>query len=113
MLPPQVTARHPHGTRRWLLPLLPSGPDGVRNLPLRGTRLSLLAVKKRMFAQKKNEDIFPFPDKTRKSDLKCSGGEGGIRTPGSFHYTRFPGEHHRPLGHLSAGWTRYTKGSWV
>ena len=36
------------------------------------------------------------------------GGEAGIRTPGSFHYTRFPGEHHRPLGHLSASCKPYT-----
>ncbi len=41
-LPTQVTARHPRGTRPKPLPLLPSGPDGVRGCPLRGTRLSLL-----------------------------------------------------------------------
>ena len=29
----------PRGTRRLLLPLLPSGPDGVHNPPLHGTRL--------------------------------------------------------------------------
>ncbi len=37
-----------------------------------------------------------------------NGGEAGIRTPGSVNYTRFPGEHHRPLGHLSANWEPYT-----
>ena len=32
----------------------------------------------------------------------AAGGEGGIRTPGTlFTYTRFPGEHLRPLRHLS------------
>jgi hypothetical protein len=35
----------PHGTRRQILPLLPSGPDGVRILPLRGTQLSAVPVK--------------------------------------------------------------------
>ena len=45
-LPAQVTARHPRGTRRRPLPLLPSGPDGVRDRPLRGTRLSLLTARK-------------------------------------------------------------------
>ena len=35
-----LIARHPYGTQRGLLPLLPSGPDGVCNLLLRRTRLS-------------------------------------------------------------------------
>ncbi len=35
-----LIARHPCGTQRGLLPLLPSGPDGVCNLLLRRTRLS-------------------------------------------------------------------------
>ena len=34
-----------------------------------------------------------------------SGGEGGIRTHGSFHYIRFPGVPDRPLQHLSAART--------
>ena len=38
------------------------------------------------------------------------GGEGGIRTLGTLQYTRFPGEHLRPLGHLSAEQEKYTKG---
>src|SRR5262245_38841436 len=29
------------------------------------------------------------------------GGKGGIRTPGTLRYTRFPVVHLRPLGHLS------------
>ena len=29
------------------------------------------------------------------------GGEGGVRTRGTFRYTRFPVVHLRPLGHLS------------
>jgi hypothetical protein len=32
---------------------------------------------------------------------KVVGGEGGIRTLGTFRYTRFPVVHLRPLGHLS------------
>ena len=38
------------------------------------------------------------------------GGEGGIRTLGTLRYTRFPVEHLRPLGHLSAEQEKYTKG---
>ena len=35
--------------------------------------------------------------------LKCdSGGEGGIRTLGKFPYTRVPGVHLKPLGHLTS-----------
>ncbi len=33
--------------------------------------------------------------------LDVTGGEGGIRTRGTFRYTRFPVVHLRPLGHLS------------
>ncbi len=40
----QLIAGLPRGTRGWLLPLLPSGPDGVHNLPLRGTQLSVLSA---------------------------------------------------------------------
>jgi hypothetical protein len=40
---------------------------------------------------------------------KRNGGEGGIRTLGTLQYTRFPGEHLRPLGHLSAEQEKYTK----
>jgi len=36
-----------------LLPLLPSGPDGVHNRSLRGTRLSLLPVTQKMMASQK------------------------------------------------------------
>lgn len=35
----------PRGTRERTLPLLPSGPDGVCILPLRGTQLSAVPVK--------------------------------------------------------------------
>lgn len=31
----------------------------------------------------------------------CFSGEGGIRTLGTFQYTRFRDEHNRPLCHLS------------
>ena len=30
------------------------------------------------------------------------GGEGGIRTHGSFTFTGFQDQHHKPLGHLSS-----------
>ena len=40
--------------------------------------------------------------KGRKGPFYFSGGEGGIRTPGTVSpYTRFPGEHLKPLSHLS------------
>src|SRR5512145_2437491 len=93
-LPAQVTARHPRGTRLGPLPLLPSGPDGVRGRPLRGTRLSLLSAIGAGLVEGKNE----------------AGGEGGIRTLGTLRYTRFPVVHLRPLGHLSAGCAGYIKG---
>jgi hypothetical protein len=35
------------------------------------------------------------------SSPRCGCGQGGIRTPGTFRYTRFPGVHNRPLCHLS------------
>ncbi len=71
-----MIARHPCGTRRVPLPLLPSGPGGVRGISLRRTRLS-------------------------KWSLAC-GGEGGIRTHGALlTHTRFPIVPLRPLGHLS------------
>jgi hypothetical protein len=54
-----MIARHPCDTQRALLPLLPSGPGGVRRVSLRRTRLST-----RCF-------------------LKIFGGEGGIRTHGT------------------------------
>ena len=59
-----------------LLPLLPSGPDGVRNTILRGGPA--------------NYQI----------NLSFSG-EGGIRTLGRETYTRFPSVRLKPLGHLS------------
>ena len=33
--------------------------------------------------------------------LFFTGGEEGIRTPGTLRYTSFPGAHNRPLCHLS------------
>ena len=38
-----------------------------------------------------------------------NGGEGGIRTPGRFPYTRFPSVRIRPLCHLSAGSKRVAR----
>ena len=71
----KMIARHPCGTQSNSLPLLPSGPGGVRKSLLRRTRLS-------------NREIF--------------GGEGGIRTHGTLPHTRVPGVHLKPLGHLSS-----------
>ena len=36
------------------------------------------------------------------SNTSDTGGKGGIRTPGSFHYARFPSVRLKPLNHLSA-----------
>ena len=83
-LPPKakkMIARHPCGTQSNSLPLLPSGPGGVRKSLLRRTRLS-------------NRNI--------------SGGEGGIRTHGTLPHTRVPGVHLKPLGHLSRFFTDQT-----
>ena len=71
----KMIARHPCGTQSNSLPLLPSGPGGVRKSLLRRTRLS---------------------------NRKISGGEGGIRTHGTLPHTRVPGVHLKPLGHLSS-----------
>ena len=71
----KMIARHPCGTQSYSLPLLPSGPGGVRKSLLRRTRLS---------------------------NRKISGGEGGIRTHGTLPHTRVPGVHLKPLGHLSS-----------
>ena len=70
-----MIARHPCGTQSNSLPLLPPGPGGVRKSLLRRTRLS---------------------------NRKISGGEGGIRTHGTLPHTRVPGVHLKPLGHLSS-----------
>ena len=71
----KMIARHPCGTQSYSLPLLPPGPGGVRKSLLRRTRLS---------------------------NRKISGGEGGIRTHGTLPHTRVPGVHLKPLGHLSS-----------
>ena len=44
----------------------------------------------------------PENKKAPQGGLLLSGGEGGIRTPGAVSpHTRFPGEHLKPLSHLS------------
>ena len=54
-----------------------------------------------------NRVRYPIPSRTEiktgpKGPVFISGGEGGIRTPGTVSpYTRFPGEHLKPLSHLS------------
>ncbi len=63
-----------HGTSNNRLWLLPSGPDQVRQCPIAWSL---------------------------KINTEGTSGEGGIRTPGILRYTRVPGVHLRPLGHLS------------
>ena len=63
-----------------MLPLLPPGPGGFTKSPLPGPN------HKRV---------------TRRSLELMNGGESGIRTHGRSPYTRVPGEHNRPLCHLS------------
>ena len=68
------------------LPLLPSGPDGIRKFPLRKTKAPRSDLKK--------ESLI----------LNFNGGELGIRTlDGLMAHTHLAGEHLRPLGQLSAG----------
>ena len=47
-----MIARHPCDTRRALLPLLPSGPGGVRRVSLRRTRLSNCCILKIYLAER-------------------------------------------------------------
>ena len=72
-----MIARHPCGTRMALLPLLPSGPGGVRRVSLRRTRLSIF--------------------------LSCRWRRGWDSNPRYtfWAYTRFPVVPLQPLGHLS------------
>ena len=55
-----------------------------------GTSASRLSMRSQVRAEKRL--VFRMP---------WGGGEGGIRTHGSLHYTRFPGVPDRPLQHLS------------
>ena len=71
-----MIARHPCGTQRAMLPLLPSGPDGVNTVSV-AQDLAII------------------------HGDKPAGGESGIRTHGTVKYTRFPIVPLRPLGHLS------------
>ena len=45
--------------------------------------------------------------------MKCCGGEGGIRTLGTFRFTRFPVVPIRPLSHLSASPRRRRRNPYV
>ena len=90
----QLIAGLPRGTRSRLLPLLPSGPDGVHNLPLRGTQLSVVPANRQRDSIDDRQGRYP--------DFEFYGGERGIRTLGTLlTYTRFPGVLLQPLGHLS------------
>ncbi len=76
-----------------LLPLLPLGPGGVHS--------ELLPPALPANGRKHLKRGLP-----RCHGCKATGhgGETGIRTPGTLlEYTRFPGEYHKPLGHLSGG----------
>src|SRR3954469_16991183 len=77
-----IVAREKGGPRHPLipLPLLPSGPGGVHRCHV-------------------TRDHKTFASR---SGLGGSGGRG-IRTLGTFQYTRFPIVHLRPLGHPSNG----------
>src|SRR5262249_42960102 len=44
------------------------------------------------------------PKSIRRTAKREWSGWGGIRTPGTFRYTRFPGVHNRPLCHPSKRW---------
>jgi hypothetical protein len=63
-----------------MLPLLPPGPGGFTKSPLPGPNHKQVTL--------------------RSLEL-MNGGESGIRTHGRSPYTRVPGEHNRPLCHLS------------
>ena len=80
----QLIAGHPRGTRRRLLPLLPSGPDGVHNLPLRGTQLSALPA---------NDQHRPTGGVYAKKMAEREGFEPSIPVS---QYTRLAGERLRP-----------------
>ena len=69
-----------YSTLGGLLPLLPSGSDGVHKAKLRKAQ--------------QNYQFFA-------GLASSSGGEGGIRTLGRVNYTRFPSVRLKPLGHLS------------
>ena len=81
--------RHPHP----LLPLLPSGPDGVHNFASRGDRYRPPLYRYKLY-------IFTLRETSR--SLFDFGGERGIRTLDTLlTYTHFPGVRLKPLGHLS------------
>lgn len=72
-------AGHSRGTQRGSLPLLPPGPDGVRDSLLRRTRLSHL--RSICLAERVRFELTVLA------------------------YTRVPGVHLKPLGHLSMSMT--------
>ncbi len=94
------------------LVLLPSGPDTVRELPLRGTRpstsLEVAAFESgdlgREFSPAGADCRFRAPLVPRLARRRKSirgGGEGGIRTRDGLPRTAFPVRRHSPLGDLS------------
>ena len=110
----------PEGDR---LPLLPSGPDGVHEPSLRGTRLSTSddgAVGERRrprpgiqlrYSGLRIQGTASSPPSTTGGDgrpgpvvgQRGGGGEGGIRTHVGLPRTAFPVPRPRPLGDLSRG----------
>src|SRR3990170_8768578 len=79
-----LIARHPCGTWKKLLPLLPSGPGGFYSLPLRKTQLSTPSAMFRAAYESLGKAIIHPTDtksnqqKVFRRGLKNNGGEGGI-----------------------------------
>jgi hypothetical protein len=108
-----LIARLPCGTQRGLLPLLPSGPDGVYNHLLRRTRLSTRSFFRRYWRERSHPSIqniavfHTAPRTTWSSGLPCTLRGAWRRerdsNPRSRYErnTRFPIVPLRPLGHLS------------
>jgi hypothetical protein len=66
-----------------------------------GSSTPLEAAARRPHQERKSCGLLPEELTTRNRPTARSSGEGGIRTRGTFPYTRFPVVHLRPLGHLS------------
>ncbi len=100
-LPPRynlLIARLPCGTQRGLLPLLPSGPDGVCNHLLRRTRLSTRSFFRRFHWRPKPCEVYGKPCTLRGAWRRERDSNPRSRYERN---TRFPIVPLRPLGHLS------------
>ncbi len=104
--------------RKILLPLLPSGPDGIRGFLPHGAeppvRDQPYFIKIPAKCKKHREQIEAAAKKSAQrffslcAQLFLNGGEERIRTSGTLRYTCSPSKHHRPLGHLSADVENYS-----